>query len=136
MANYYGQTRSNYFAVKNEEEFRAELEKFPVTILEEEREGKKLFGFIDNDQDGGGNAETYYDDEARQYVEIDWQDFFRKHLADDWVAIIVSSGAEKHRYINGFAVAYNNNGDSTSVGLEDIYNLAAGLGKFQTHASY
>lgn len=136
MANYYGVTRTNYFAVKNEEEFRAEIANLPVELIEAKEEGKKVFGFLDADSDGGGDIFSRWNEETDEHEEIDWQAFFQKHLADDWVAIIVSSGAEKHRYINGFAIAYNNKGESRSVGVEDIYKLSEDLGSRRIHASY
>jgi hypothetical protein len=136
MANYYGVTRSNYFAVKNEEEFRAEIANLPVELIEAKEEGKKVFGFIDSDADGGGDIDTIWNEETDESEEVDWQAFFQKHLADDWVAIIVASGAEKYRYINGYAIAYNNKGETRSVGIEDIYKLAEDLGSFRKHASY
>ena len=136
MANYYGVTRTNYFAVKNEEEFRKDLANLPVELIEAKEEGKKVFGFLDADSNGGGDIDTIWNEETEESEEVDWQAFFQKHLADDWVAIIVSSGAEKHRYINGYAVAYNNKGESRSVGVEDIYKLAEDLGSFRKHASY
>lgn len=135
MANYYGQTRSNYFAVKNADVFLEEMKKFPVEIIKEEKNGMTLYGFLDADSNGGGSVD-YYADADGEYIEVDWEDFFARHLADGWVAIIMSSGAEKYRYISGYATAYNNKRETMFVSLEDIYTLATQVGENITRAEY
>lgn len=137
MANYYGKTRSNYFFVKDVEAFKTELSKYPVEIIEQEKDGKTLYGFIDRDIDGAGNVEYYFDEETNNNSEdLDWSDFFKRHLADGWVAIIVETGSEKYRYLVGNAVAYNNKGEEIAISLEDIYTLAGQLGNNITRAEY
>jgi hypothetical protein len=136
MANFYGQTRSNYFAVKDAEAFTAELENYPVKVITQEKDGVTLYGFLDSDDDGGGDIWTIHNDEADDNDEIDYVEVFKRHLQDDWVAVIVSSGAEKYRYLQGDAVAYNNKGESRVISIEHIYDLAKDLGSNRTHASY
>jgi hypothetical protein len=137
MANFYGQTRSNYFAVKNAEAFTQELSKYPVEIITQEKDGVTLYGFLDNDPDGSGQIDYYYDEEAMDNSEdISWSEFFKRHLEDDWVAIIVSSGAEKYRYISGYATAYNNKGEAVHLDLTDIITLSSHLGSKTTVAEY
>jgi hypothetical protein len=137
MANYYGQTRSNYFAVKDAEAFNEELSKYPVNIITQEKDGVTLYGFLDNDIDGAGTIEYYYDKETEETTEdLDWVDFFSRHLADGAVAVIVHSGHEKYRYINGYTTAYNNKGEEIHLGLEDIYTLANQLGENITRAEH
>ena len=137
MANFYGQTRSNYFAVKDPEAFKQELSKYPVEIITQEKDGVTLYGFLDNDPNGGGQIDYYYDEEAGDNSEdISWGEFFKRHLEDDWVAIIVSSGAEKYRYLLGHATAYNNKGEETHLDLSDIITLSSHLGSKTTVAEY
>jgi hypothetical protein len=137
MANFYGQTRSNYFAVKDAEAFKAELSKYPVNIIEQEKDGVTLYGFLDDDPDGSGQIDYYYDEEAGDNSEdISWGEFFKRHLQDDWVAIIVSSGHEKYRYISGYATAYNNKGEVVHLDLTDIITLSSHLGSKTTVAEY
>jgi hypothetical protein len=137
MANFYGQTRSNYFAVKDPEAFKQELSKYPVEIITQEKDGVTLYGFLDNDPNGGGQIDYYYDEEAEENSEdISWGEFFKRHLEDDWVAIIVSSGAEKYRYIAGHATAYNNKGEGVHLDLSDIISLSSHLGSKTTVAEY
>lgn len=135
MANYYGQTRSNYFFVKDAEAFKAELAKYPVEIITQEKDGKTLYGFMDTDPNGGGDASSYYDEEE-QDSEMDWADFFKRHLADGWVAIIMHTGAEKYRYLGGQATAFNNKGEEMFISLEDIYTLATQIGENITRAEW
>jgi|1048.fasta_scaffold22355_4 hypothetical protein len=134
MANYYGQVRTNYFAVKDPEAFREDIMNYPVQMISQERDGEILFGFLDTDE--GGLPVTTYNEETDEDTEIIWEDLFIKHLKDDWVAIILEVGSEKHRYFQGFASAYNNKGETVYLNLEDIYDLAAKLGGTITHASY
>jgi hypothetical protein len=136
MANYYGQTRSNYFAVKDAEAFTAELENYPVKVITQERDGVTLYGFLDNDDDGSGEIWSIYNDETDEFDEIDWADVFKRHLQDDWVAVIITNGYEKYRYFTGDATAYNNKGESRTINIDHIYDLAKDLGSNRTHASY
>lgn len=137
MANYYGHARSNYFFVKDVEAFKSELSKYPVEIIEQQENGKTLYGFIDADDNGGGNIDYYYDEqEENNSDDLDWGDFFKRHLADGWVAIIMQTGSEKYRYLVGHATAYNNKGDIEFVSLDEIYSLATNIGENITRAEY
>jgi hypothetical protein len=136
MANYYGQARSNYFAVKDEEAFREDIKNYPVELLTQEQNGQLLFGFLDGNQDGAGLETMLYDPETEEETEISYLELFRKHLADDWVAVIVEVGSEKYRYFQGFAEAYNNKGETRIISLDDIYDIAKYLGENVTTATY
>jgi hypothetical protein len=136
MANYYGQTRSNYFAVKDAESFTAELENYPVKVITKEIEGVKLYGFLDADDDGSGEIWSIFNHETDEFDEIDWGHVFKRHLQDDWVAVIITTGSEKYRYFVGDATAYNNKGESKTLNLEHIYQLGKDLGENITFATY
>lgn len=142
MANYYGQTRTNYFAVKDAEAFKAELAKMPVEIITQPLKNEDgevidtLYGFLDADSNGAGYVTEYWDEETGDSVEIDLEDLFKRHLADGCVAIVIHSGNEKYRYISGDAVAYNNKGETIAVNLADIYTLGEQLGEVITTAEY
>ena len=139
MANYTAIVRSNYFRVKNESAFRMEIDRMEdisVNANGVEKEllmicrddGDSLPGWYDMDEYG-----SYYDDEP---PEIDWVDFFRRHLEDEEVAIIMEVGHEKLRYLTGVATAYNNKGETDYVSLGEIYQRAEKLGKNVTEAEY
>jgi len=136
MANFYGQARSNYFAVKDAGSFLDEMTQYPVEVITQEKDGVTLYGFVDADLDGGADVWSKWDEDKAETVEIDWAEVFKRHLQDDWVAVIVSVGWEKYRYFQGDTVAFNNKGESKTINLEHIYELASDLGSNRTYATY
>ena len=137
MANYYASARTNYFAVTDLEAFKAELESktSSVQVVSKEQDGLTLVALLGSDDDGGGFP-FEYEDEDGEYVELDWAEIFKAHLEDGWVAIIMESGAEKLRYIAGYAVAYNSKGETVAIDLNQIYEKAKSLGSNITEATY
>lgn len=136
MANYYGQARTNYFAVIDGEAFKTEMAQFEVNVVEQAHNTEgTLYGFLDGNPDGGGLAYEYQNEDG-DYIEIDWEDVFKRHLKDGWVAVILECGAEKYRYLNGLAVAYNNKGEHRTINLDDIYKVALEIGTEITRAEY
>lgn len=136
MANYIGQGRSNYFRVKDADAFRAEFEQYGVEIIERAVDGEILYGFIDTDGDGGGLSWSRYNEETEDFEDIDYLDAVSKHLAEGEVCIIIETGSEKYRYLNGVAYAVNSKGESKVVSLTDIYEQAKELGSNITQAQY
>ena len=136
MANYIGQGRSNYFVVKDADAFRAEFEQYEVEIIERTVDGETLYGFMDNSLDGGGLSWSRYNEETEDFDDIDYLDAVSKHLAEGEVCIIVESGSEKYRYLNGVAYAVNSKGERKVVSLTDIYEQAKELGSNITQAQY
>jgi len=137
MANYYASARTNYFAVTDLEAFKAELESktSSVEVVSKEEDGLTLVALLGSDDDGAGFP-FEYEDEDGEYVELDWAEIFKAHLEDGWVAIIMESGAEKLRYIAGYAVAYNSKGETVVINLDQIYEKAKSIGTHITHATY
>jgi hypothetical protein len=139
MANYECVVRTNYFRVKDMEAFKKEIERMAYlevghSITDEELvmfyrdDGDPLPGWYETDENG-----DYYERDA---PEIDWADFFKRHLEDEEVAIIMEAGHEKLRYVSGYAMAYNNKGEEEFVSLNHIYEKAMWLGKNITDAEY
>jgi hypothetical protein len=137
MANYYGQARTNYFQVKDLNAWRQELTGYPVELIEQKLDdGTIKVGFMDANEDGGGLDWQLYDEEGNE-IEIDWTDILARHLADNEVAIIMETGAEKYRYMSGWALAVNNKKETREISLaKDIYTLAQELGENVTGATY
>ena len=132
MANYYASARTNYFLVKDIEAFTNEVE--PISVeLSTKTVDDKTFVCLLSDGEGGFPWE-YYEETSDDYLEVDWDAIFVKHLQDDSVAIIIESGAEKLRFIAGVAIAFNNKGETKRVDLNDIYTLAESLGSDITRA--
>jgi hypothetical protein len=135
VATYYETARTNYFLVKDIEAFKTRLEL--ITALEvkvEKMDGKDYVCLINSNENGF--PFDVYDDILGEYIEIDWEGIFSEHLQDDSVAIIMGAGAEKLRYIHGYAVAFNNKGETRQIHLVDIYKIAEELGKDVKKAEY
>lgn len=54
----------------------------------------------------------------------------------DDVAVFMQAGAEKLRYVSGWAVAINAKKERVEIDLHEIYNRAKDLGKHITEAIY
>ena len=116
MANWYGTSRSNYFKVENEEAFREWAERRDLEVLENP---SGLFGVAPSSMSEDGSWPSYDCDED---CEIDFQTELIEHLAEGQVAIIMTIGAEKLRYLTGYSVALAWDGRRISVDIADIYD--------------
>jgi len=124
MANFYGTARSNYFEVKDLAAFEAAMAKLPdLEVIHRD----ELVGIMVNDGDSGCFPSFTYDEETEEEFEIDIAEHVAEHLADGAVAIFVQAGAEKLRYVSGYAEAINNKFQRKALSLDDIYDMAAGL---------
>lgn len=119
MANWYGASRSNYFKVKDTEEFENFLDQFGgIEYHSEEDESYCIIA------EEGCWPSSIYNEETDEYEDYD--DFFQdlsSHLLDDQVCIIVTSGHEKMRYITGDAYAINSKGQELSININSIYDM-------------
>ena len=130
MANYYSACRTNYFKVKDAEEFLKVMETIPNIEVIHEPEGAKYAGkfvILGDDPDGGDWPCYSYDQDTGEETEIDITKIISEHLIDGEVAIFMDAGAEKLRYVAGSAFAINNKGESKSLRLWDIYDMAREL---------
>lgn len=134
MANYYESARSNYFIVKDAEAFKKELQGSGLEVVSKKIEDIVFVALL-ADEENGFPFEKY-DPETYDSEELDWADIFKRHLVDNQVAIFMGAGAEKLRYISGWAMAFNNKGESKSINLDAIYDLAKELGSEITTATY
>jgi hypothetical protein len=137
MADWYGFCRSNYFRVRDLERFKEFCKKWNLTFIEKVGEPKGLVGFLIEEGDGfGGMPSGYHDEKLDDYVEADPIDELALHLRAGEVAIVMECGAEKLRYVSGWAVAINSKGERETVDLQDIYKRAEKLGKHMTRCEY
>lgn len=113
MANYTCTVRTNYFRVKDPDEFRSFMARVygredAVTLWEEKSEnGTPLFAFGSYGGIGGlrGSAENESEDEVQDDDEA-YDEFIaglQHHIADDDAVIILEAGHEKMRYVIGCA---------------------------------
>jgi len=125
MANYYANCRSNYFKVKDNDAFEVAMDEIPgIDVIK--TAGENSYCILGDDPDGAGWP-SWFDDDNGDEHEIDLPHMVADHLADEEVAIFMESGAEKLRYITGYAVAINNKHETRVVTLNNIYDLAKEL---------
>lgn len=139
MANYYGTARSNYFRVKDGRKFEEEMAKYPVEVITKTKDLPSgdpitLYGLLGSEEYGWPSQ--HFDEETNDIVEYELIDIVSKHLAKDSVAIFMEVGAEKMRYLNGYAIAINSKGQTKTVSIDDIYQLAEKLGTVESTATY
>lgn len=128
MADYIPTMRSNYFRVKDPEEFKKMCNKFGLEVIQKSYDDIQHYGFL-----GYYGIPDYNTDKDEEIVFVD---ILSEHLLDDSVAIIQEIGYEKMRYLCGYAVAINSKGDLEEVSIDDIYKKAERLGKDITECAY
>jgi len=132
MADFYGTSRSNYFRVKDKEAFSDLCNSLNVEMIEND----DLVGFICNQDEYGYLPSSIYNEKTDEDEEIDFVIKVSEHLLEDEVAVFMTAGAEKHRYVQGIAIAVNSKGEIIQLDMNDIYKKAEKLGKNITHAEY
>lgn len=140
MANYYSAGRTNHFRVKDEDKFRSALNEITrgssdmIDVYEGtlERNNGTYFCLLFPE----GIPSYFYDEEEGTESEVDMEDFIAEHLADGCVCTMMETGAEKLRYVSGWAVTFNNKGERRVISLETINDLAKELGEEATNCSY
>jgi hypothetical protein len=133
MANWYGTSRTNYFKVKDTDAFKGFVSQFSGVKLWDGPDGAFALG-ADSGSDGYWPSE-FPDDGSGE--DIDFIDAVSEHLADGEIAVFVTSGAEKLRYVTGYAIAVRNDGERLQVSIDDIYELVMSeWGVQTTEAAY
>ena len=137
MANYGGYARSNYFRVRNASAFLSWVETLPGVVARKEDGPERFVLLVEDGDDGGWPNWRYYED-MEDEEEIDLHAELAEHLAEGEVAILEEVGAEKLRYLVGYAVAVNHRGETLSVSIHEIYQKVreAGWNNDVSTASY
>ena len=134
MANFYGFARSNYFKVKDAEAFVAWADKFGSLGVWTRDDMHAIYSDC---PDSGCWPSAAWSEDEDDFIEIDLEAELAEHLADGEVAILMQCGAEKLRYLSGYATAIDNTGKSVTVSMGDIYALAeSAFGVTPTAAEY
>jgi len=120
MANYYENARTNYFTVKDEAKFNEFLCSLSGLDSYKDKEGRHAI-FFDYES---GVPSSRFNETTKDYDEVDFLAELSQHLADGSIAIVMGAGAEKLRFINGYAEAINNKGERVGINISDIYDLA------------
>ena len=110
MANYTCKIRTNYFHVKDEKAFRALMarlygEEAPIRVFEDtDEQGRPVFGFGCNGGIAGvKNAHCDEDDDVDDSAYDEFIDELKKLITEDDAIIIMESGHENLRYVQGLA---------------------------------
>jgi len=128
MAQYIASARSNYFQVKDPNALRRELGDFDIEVRNDDPENPNRVVLL-CDSEYGSWPSWRYDEQAADDVELDVAALVAGHLTPGEVAVLIESGAEKLRFIGGYAVAVNSSGDQVHLSLEEIYERAKPLGE-------
>ncbi|CAM3836894.1 hypothetical protein VRRI112168_02475 [Vreelandella rituensis] len=154
MANFYGVERSNYVRFQPEamEVVAAYCDLFEIALAESD--GRHCLLPSEQSEDGCFGSQGFVardsllcgalegldfqeGDEAE--VDIDLSEV-AKHMQPGEVLVVEKAGAEKLRYVTGFAEAYNHLGECVTLNISEIYQRAAdafGVDRNTiTHASY
>lgn len=126
MANYSATARTNYFRIKERAAFDAWVDTVcyqELSIIEKDGDPLRV-GLNATSGDCSGFSINYEDEDGEEQNLLEG---LAQHLAEGEVAILVESGAEKCRYVTGYAIAVMADpaaGYKTlEVSINDIYGL-------------
>lgn len=135
MANYTATFRSNYFAVKDAEQFNNFCNEFNLEMIAKSEGDDTLHGFLNKGNESGIPL-TRLNTESGEWEGVDFLGLLAEHLMPDYVAVVMEIGSEDLRYLIGEAYAVNSDGQNLTLTLGEIYNRAAALGSNCTDCSY
>lgn len=139
MAEWYGTARTNYVEFESEaafKEVRDYVEQFDIAMSTHHEVSLAAMFNASDMSDSGGFPNDRYDEDEDDFVEFDWG-YVAQRMAEGHVLVIMEAGAEKLRYISGWAQAWNKEGQHVGISLDDIYEKArAAFGIYPTVATY
>lgn len=120
---YNATSRTNWFNVKDEAAFRAALNPFENIVEIATRSGDDKLMLSAEHNDDGTFPSAYFDknDECQELV---FHELVAEHLTDGEVAVFMSAGADKLRFVGGSAIAIDNTLKSVEICLSQIYDKA------------
>jgi hypothetical protein len=124
MADWHGTARSNYFKVRDNENFGTFMQQL-LSMTAEHNVGDNTWLVQASDYNNGGFNWTIYDEDYEPDDSVNAMDEFASHLQEGEVAIFFEIGSEKLSYITGNSIAIAWNGEITIINLSDIYDLVA-----------
>ncbi len=138
MANWIGASRTNYVRLADgvtQESLEAEFERIGLDIEVSPGQGKNVdkVCFLPSDFSGDGSFQSYLfpdpSEDASDDEEFTWADHVMPHVAVGEVLVMVCAGAEKLRYVTGYAEAFvrleSGEVKQTEVSITDIYGKAS-----------
>jgi hypothetical protein len=151
VANYYATMRSNYFKVKDPDRFASFVGRCGLTLIRQalttegwwelasaedcrvtgakRRRWKTVEAWLHGFHGDGesGVPGSIDDPKTGDPKDIDFFGLLAKHLVPGQVAVVMEAGAEKMRYVCGYAWAVNAAGKVNEVSLGEIYKKAEKL---------
>lgn len=124
MSNWVGSARTNYVKVADMAGLVKALEDVELEIV---TTTDGLTCFL-SDSDGGTFPGYFWTEDTNgedEEQEFDFQKHVIPYLAGGEVLITIEVGAEKLRYLTGFASAYTKDKDPINISLADIYEKAS-----------
>lgn len=124
MANWIGFARTNYFHVTDIDALTKSLSGFELTPTVSVVD-KSLFCILCESDDGGWPAWGEVDGED---LDFSFQEIVMPFVAEGEVLVVMECGAERLKYLTGFAAAYVRRGDSVkelTIELSDIYRMVS-----------
>ncbi len=120
MNSVMGIARTNYFQVKNADEFRRAMNDFNVQIVEEPIQGVPHFALFDTIN--GGTWPLDKEGMGGKLIPVCFYDTVAEHLPDGVIAVFMGIAYDSTRAICGHAMAIDNAGNRTKLELNDIYD--------------
>lgn len=135
--NFYSQSRTNHFKVKNAEAFKADMARHKGVRVEEHviNGDQQVFALFSEGTEGMHS--NYTDESTGELIISGWKQNIGKHLEDDWVCVYIEiHHSPNNLRVTGHAIAFNNKLEEEAVGLDNIFQLAGNLGgNFTSFAS-
>lgn len=120
MANFYGTGRSNYVRVKDIAAAQESLKPFELEVHVHPMQTDALM--VSNQDSGSLDLNGW--SESGEELLMDWGDWCEEHLLEGQILVLNTTGAEKLRYISGYAAAYNHKGECAYVNLDEALDGA------------
>ncbi len=124
MADWYVTARSNYFKVRDNENFGTFMQQLPG-MTAEHKVKDNAWWVRGSDYSNGEFDWTIYDEDCEPDDSVNAMVELASHLQEGEVAIFFEISSERLRYITGRSLAIAWNGEITIINLSDIYDLVA-----------
>lgn len=122
MSDWYGGSRTNYVKIKDMDGLKKALEPFDLEIVED-RDSPNSIALLPNSEYGDWPTWAYTED--GEEIELDPVGHICPFMEEGQVLVIMEAGAERLRYISGWAQAFTWDGRFVEVSLHQIYEKAA-----------
>lgn len=123
MADWYGSGRTNYVKIKDMAGLKAAVADFDVRVSEGVGDNAGRVCFLAEGQFGG--FEDRWDQGTDTAIDFDPAVLICPYMQKGEVLVMIEAGAEKLRYISGYAQAWHSDGRYVSLSLTEIYKKAA-----------